>query len=61
MTEKPAISQDQPVAVGPGRLVLAYALLAAAFGYIAVAWVAGAGALAIAAYAVKSRFMTKRS
>jgi hypothetical protein len=41
-----------------GLIILA--LLAAAFGYIAVACVAGAGALAIGAYAVKSRFMTRR-
>jgi hypothetical protein len=37
------------------------ALLAGAFGYIAVAWVAGAGALAIGAYAVTSRLRTKRA
>jgi hypothetical protein len=37
------------------------ALLAGAFGYIALAWAAGAVALAMGAYAVKSRFMTARS
>jgi peptidoglycan/LPS O-acetylase OafA/YrhL len=37
-----------------GLIILA--LLAAAFGYIALAWVVGAVALAIGAYAVKSRY-----
>lgn len=37
-----------------GLIILA--LLAAAFGYIALAWVVGAAALAIVAYAVKSRY-----
>jgi hypothetical protein len=37
------------------------ALLVGAFGYIAVAWVAGAGALTIGAYAVTSRLRTKRA
>ena len=41
-----------------GLIILA--LLAAAFGYMAVACVAGAVALAIGAYAVKSRLMTRR-
>jgi hypothetical protein len=42
-------------------LLIVVALLAGAFGYIALAWAAGAGALAIGAYAVTSRFMPKRS
>ena len=37
------------------------ALLAGAFGYIAVAWAVGAVALALGAYAVTSRFRTKRA
>ena len=37
------------------------ALLAGVFGYIAVAWAVGAGALAIGAYAVRSRFVAKRA
>ena len=42
-------------------LMILVALLAGAFGYIAVAWGAVAVALALAAYAVKARFMTARS
>ena len=41
-------------------LVIA-ALLTGAFGYIAVAWAVGAVALALAAYAVASRFRTRRA
>ena len=37
------------------------ALLAAAFGYNAVAWAVGAAALALGAYAVRSKVMTKRA
>ena len=37
------------------------ALLTGAFGYIAVAWAVAAAALALAAYAIKARFMTKRA
>ena len=40
-----------------GLIILA--LLAAALGSIALAWAAGAAALALGACAVKSRFMTK--
>jgi peptidoglycan/LPS O-acetylase OafA/YrhL len=42
-------------------LMIVVALLAGAFGYIAVAWAAGAVALAIGAYAVRARFMAKRA
>jgi uncharacterized membrane protein YjjB (DUF3815 family) len=37
------------------------ALLAGAFGYIAVAWAVAAGALALGAYAVTSRLRTRRA
>jgi peptidoglycan/LPS O-acetylase OafA/YrhL len=42
-----------------GLIILA--LLAGAFGYNALAWGAGAAALAIGAWAIKSRFMTERA
>jgi hypothetical protein len=41
--------------------LIVFALLAAAFGYFALAGAAGAGALALGIYAIKSRFMTNRS
>ena len=40
--------------------LIVFALLAEGFGYIALAGVAGAGALAIGVYAIKSRSMTNR-
>jgi len=57
----------QPTVVGkiPGIVLgaiglIVFALVAEDFGYIALAGVAGAGALAIGVYAIKSRFMTNR-
>ena len=47
-------------ALGAIGLIIA-ALLAGALGYIALAWGVGAAALAVGAYAVRSRVMTKPS
>ena len=41
--------------------LVVFALLAESFGYTALSGAAIAGALAIAVYAIKSKFMTKRS
>jgi hypothetical protein len=40
--------------------LIVFALLSAAGGYMAPAWVAGAGALALVAYAVKAKFSATR-
>jgi len=50
------------VGMGLGAIgLIVFALLAAGFGYVTPASVAGAGALAFGMYAIKARFMTNRS
>ena len=55
-------SQATVVGMGLGAIgLIVFALLAAGFGYVTPASVAGAGALAFGIYAIKAKFTTNRS
>jgi hypothetical protein len=55
-------SQATVVGMGLGAIgLIVFALLAAGFGYVTPASVAGAGALTFGIYAIKARFMADRS